>query len=395
MAAIQPFVNLQPFKGTEKENLEEFIRQLESCMHVAGIANADRHRYLHLHLKGGALSFFDQQPDATRNDYDVAIPALRERYLNDQRVQLQKLLFQARKMKTSDESAQDFLTDLQRLAIEAYPDVAARAAAGGRPAVVAEDRAQERNRRIKEAFINGMPTQIKRFLLTQPDETTVEDLCSKAASRMIVDRLYPEDDDSAFNEISSFSTKDLLAGIHELSKAQDTLKQETSKLSTEMKQMIESLTPVLNNQNQQQNNRNFNQRGNNNNNQQRPNNQKNNQNKNQNWQNRNQNWKNRNQNNQPRNNNNNNNNQYARSGRIHCNICNRFGHPPSKCWFRNPPGGPAALPYNQMTTQAFQYQNMQPSMMQQPQQQVWQPYTMSSPWSNPYGATQNNQNQKN
>ena len=165
-----------------------------------------------------------------------------------------------------------------------------------------------------------------------------------------------------------------------------------------MKQMIESLTPVLNNQNQQQNNRNFNQRGNNNNNnQQRPNNQKNNQNKNQNWQNRNQNWKNRNQNNQPRNNNNNNNNnnQYARSGRIHCNICNRFGHPPSKCWFRNPPGGPAALPYNQMTTQAFQYQNMQPPMMQQPQQQVWQPYTMVSPWSNPYGATQNNQNQKN
>ena len=64
-------------------------------------------------------------------------------------------------MKTSDESAQDFLTDLQRLAIEAYPGVAARAAAGGRPAVVAEDRAQERNRRIKEAFINGMPTKIK------------------------------------------------------------------------------------------------------------------------------------------------------------------------------------------------------------------------------------------
>ena len=60
MAAIQPFVNLQHFKDTEKENLEEFIRQLESCMQVAAIPDAQRHRYLHHHLKGGALSYFDQ-----------------------------------------------------------------------------------------------------------------------------------------------------------------------------------------------------------------------------------------------------------------------------------------------------------------------------------------------
>ena len=90
------------------------------------------------------------------------------------------------------------------MALEAYPNVAARAAAGGRPAILAEDRAQERNRRVREA---------------------------KASSRMIVDRLYPEDDDTAFNEVSTFSTKELLTGIQELSKAQTTLKEETCKLS--------------------------------------------------------------------------------------------------------------------------------------------------------------------
>ena len=47
-------------------------------------------------------------------------------------------------MKNSKENAQDFLTKLQRLALEAHPDIAARVAAGGRPAVAAEDRAQER-----------------------------------------------------------------------------------------------------------------------------------------------------------------------------------------------------------------------------------------------------------
>ena len=51
MAAIQTFVNLQPFKGTEKENFDELLRQRESCTQVAGIPDAQRHRYLYLHLK--------------------------------------------------------------------------------------------------------------------------------------------------------------------------------------------------------------------------------------------------------------------------------------------------------------------------------------------------------
>ena len=176
----------------------------------------------------------------------MAVAALRDRYQNDQRIQLQKLLFNSRKMKPSEESAQDFLTELQRLALEAYPNVVARAAAGGRPAVAAEDRDQERTQRVREAFINGMPIKLKRFLMTQPDETPIQELCAKASSRMIVDRLFPEDDDTAFNELQNFSTKDLLTGIHELSKAQDVLKQETGKLSTELQELTKTLQPTIN-----------------------------------------------------------------------------------------------------------------------------------------------------
>ena len=113
MAAIQPFVNLQPFKGTEKENPNGFLRQLESCIQVAAVPNVDRHRYLHLHLKEGALILFDQQEAAVRDDYDQAVAASRNRYQNDQRIRLQKLPFSSRKMKLSEESSQDFLTKLQ------------------------------------------------------------------------------------------------------------------------------------------------------------------------------------------------------------------------------------------------------------------------------------------
>ena len=39
--------------------------------------------------------------------------------------------------------------------------------------------------------------------MTQPEDTTIDDLCAKAASRTIVyDRLYPEDVDTAYKEVS-------------------------------------------------------------------------------------------------------------------------------------------------------------------------------------------------
>ena len=357
MAAIQPFVNLQPFKGTEKENLIEFIRQLESCIQIAGINNVDRHQYLHLHLKGGALTFVDQLEQATRENYDLAVTALRERYQNDQRVQLQKLVFSARKLKPSEESAHDFLTDLQRLALEAYPNVVARAAAAGRLAVAAEDRALERARRVREAFINGIPLKLRRFLLTQPEETTKEDLCAKASSRMIVDRLYRENDDTAFNEISTSSNKQFLSGLQALSLAH-TLKQETAKISEEIKDLTKTLQLSINQllqQNQNQNQKNNQQNSQNSNQQQRPRN-------NQNWMNQkrnNNNWNNR-QNNNNRNNNNNNkqgnnnnwqngrnnNNRNAQSSQRHCSNCNKFGHTIQHCWFRQPNHQPPQLPYH-------------------------------------------------
>ena len=406
MAAIQPFVNLQPFKGTEKENLNEFIRQLESCIAIAGIADADRHRYLHLHLKGGALTFFDQLDAAVRNAYDDGVAALRERYQNDQRIQLQKLVFSARKLKPSEESAQDFLTDLQRLALEAFPDIAARAAAGGRPAVVAENRAHERARRVRESFIQGMPIKLRRFLMTLPEETTIDDLCAKAASRMIVDRLYPEDDDSAFNEISStsVSTKELLTGMQALSLAQDTLKQQTNKLSDELQQLNKNLQPSLNlinqqnTQNTQQDTRQNNQQQNRQNNYQNNNRNNNNQNYKRNYNNNNgrqnnnrnnnynnkgkNNWQNRGQNNQNRNN--------AQSSRKYCNYCNKFGHTIAVCWHRQSTPHPPALPYQQYSTYAFQQSQQHPPQMTNPMIPTYNPVTQ--PWLPYYDA---NMNQKN
>ena len=68
MAAIQPFVNLQPFKGTQSENIEEFFRQLASSLQVANMHDDNRHQYLYLHLKSRPITFFDQFQENTRID---------------------------------------------------------------------------------------------------------------------------------------------------------------------------------------------------------------------------------------------------------------------------------------------------------------------------------------
>ena len=89
---IQSFVNLQHLKVIEEENLNEFLRQLGSCIQVAVVPNEQRNRYFHLHLKGDVLTFFNQQEAAVRDDYDQAVAALRNIYTNDPKTQRQKLL---------------------------------------------------------------------------------------------------------------------------------------------------------------------------------------------------------------------------------------------------------------------------------------------------------------
>ena len=349
-----------------------------------------------MHLKGGALTFFDQLPEATRVDYDLAVAALCERYQNDQRVQLQKLIFSAKKLKSSEESVQDFLTDLQRLALEACLNVVARAAAGGRHAVAAEDRALERARRVREAFINGMPIKLRTFLMTQPEDTTIQDLCAKAASRMIVDHLCPEDDDTAFNEVSPASNKELLSGLQALSVAHDTLKQRIRDLTKTIQPTINQLMQQNQNQSQQKNNEQ---------NSQNLNQQQNKPRNNQNWNNqkRNNNWNNRqNNNNGKRNNNNwqngrnNQNNRNAQSFQRHCSHCNKFGHTIAQCWFRPQNRQPPQLPYQQ-----FSNYQPQPSFSQstfsQPQMTtpIMPQYNPMTQPSSPYYDANMAQNQKN
>ena len=138
MANIQPIVNIPPFKGLESEKFDEFERQLNSSIGVPGIAVGDRHLYLHLHLKGGALANYELAA-ATRVDFDQAIAPLRQRYVNPQRQELKRIVYKSRKFKPDEETASDFFTDMQGLATESLPDAAVVAAQHCRAALAVEE----------------------------------------------------------------------------------------------------------------------------------------------------------------------------------------------------------------------------------------------------------------
>ena len=107
--------------------------------------------------------------------------------------------------------------------------MAAVAAAKGRPAVPAENGANERTRRVREAFINGLPNKHKRYLLTQPDNMPVDELCVKVSRRNVLDKLYPEDDpNTCFNEVSSTQLDSVATASNILNKAQTTLQQQVN-----------------------------------------------------------------------------------------------------------------------------------------------------------------------
>ena len=90
------------------------------------------------------------------------------------------------------------------------------------------------------------------------------------ASGAIVYRLYPEDDDTAFNEIRGASSEDFFAGIEELTKTQNKFQQETSKITDDLKEISKNLSesfidklennnrPNTQNKNQQRRNNNNN-----------------------------------------------------------------------------------------------------------------------------------------
>ena len=245
----QPHITLNPFRGKTDENWPDFESLLRSLINVGNIPNANRPQFLQLHLLDQSLQFFRTLPQATKDDFDTAITALRNHYCNPNLRELNKLQLHNLKIDRKNGSPEDFLVEVQIKATQAYPDpVFPPIPPANPPKAQAEiDRVQnaqdanqavldnavnERNRRIKEIFTNAMPNFIKRKLLDQNEAATVQGLCTVARRQMVFFEFCPSDDwtRDAFKDVSSTLSENLVGALRKLTQ-QDELKQQQTDLS--------------------------------------------------------------------------------------------------------------------------------------------------------------------
>ena len=143
------------------------------------------------------------------------------------RAELYKLKFQERKFNQSKETPKDFLTDVTRLANIAFAD------SGG------NDYSAERTRRIRDAFISGMLTQIRLKLLMQPETTTVTDLCASVSKRLTLKSILPDEEAQAtgFNAITDNSSSSLVTALNNIAAAIKSLASSQRELGRQMNKM--------------------------------------------------------------------------------------------------------------------------------------------------------------
>ena len=323
-------ITLPKFSGAPNEDIVKFSRQLASSLEIGNIPAEMQHHYLHLNLSGGALAFYQQLPEEIQENFERALERLYQRYNPANHTQLYKIQFHARKFQQGTEQPADFLTELQRLALYAFPDIEA----NPEQHVQQENRNVERTRRVRDAFIKGLPQKHQRKLLQEPETTTVQDLCEKYTQRLMLENLLPENDVvTAFNQVappalseSERDTSEILQKLEEMKKQIDEMDKATKSSTSD--------------QQGRSKNHNF---------------QKQNFPNKWNQQNLNQNFVNRNQNRapapalfcQPR---------FANQGQFYrnrpvCKGCNKTGHSISKCWHINPHLRPQFLPYNTINNQ--------------------------------------------
>jgi hypothetical protein len=220
-------LHINPFSGSETDDFDQFLRQIDSAVALGDIQAGQHRSFLHLHLRG-ALRFYDQLVGNQVDNFAHACASLRNRYASPRREELHKITFGNRKFSKSKESVEDFLTDLQRIAELAYP--------GG-------PRADKRTRRVRDAFIHGMPNKIQRHLFSVAEAENVVQLCERAAKCILLDNLCPDEHNNhTFNEVAPHETE----SENDRSR-QDTLVAQITEQMSQMSDKMKKMTEMLHN----------------------------------------------------------------------------------------------------------------------------------------------------
>ena len=265
---VQPQLTLNPFFGPEKENFREFELLVGSILAVAALPANQQANFLQLHLRDAALRFFKTLPLATRQNLELSITALRDRFCNPQLQELNVLeLENMKQFDSKTDTPENFLVTLQTKATKAYPDpdppAVAPIDAHAADAVVERTRfdqdtarraeiirpAQEaRSVQIRRQFIKNMPGWLRAKLLEQPENTSLEDLCIFARKQLSIHNLRKTDNSvmDAFSEMGPSVTATLVTALTKLSTSQEAMDNRLNEMSKTFEERNTTLTNQFN-----------------------------------------------------------------------------------------------------------------------------------------------------
>ena len=122
--ALQPLLKITSFSGSTND-FDEFESLLQAAILVGNVGDDAQASFLKLNLSGGALLFYSSLPNDTPTNLAAALTALRNRYNQAANQDFHRICFNDRKFDSTKETPEDFIVDLQRLALRAFPDIAA------------------------------------------------------------------------------------------------------------------------------------------------------------------------------------------------------------------------------------------------------------------------------
>ena len=106
----QPQLTPNMFSSSEKENFGEFELLLRSILTVAALPVNQPAIFLQSHLREAALRFFQTLPLATRQNWQLSITVLRDRFRNPQLRELHVLILENMKFDSKTDTPENFLS---------------------------------------------------------------------------------------------------------------------------------------------------------------------------------------------------------------------------------------------------------------------------------------------
>ena len=226
-------VSVEPYGGTEKEDFSEFEQLFQGYIEVATIPNAQQANFLQLHLRDNALRFYQTLGSATRANVPASRISLRNHFCNPQLQEVHVLKLEQLRFNPKTDTPENFLVNLTK--IDGTLNGAALVADTARFHRETTQRQERidavndnRNEQLKRLFIKGMPGWLRSKLMEQPPATTVQELCNLTKKQIPIRETCRKDDypEDGFNEINDKVSEKLISAITKLSTNQEKMEKQ-------------------------------------------------------------------------------------------------------------------------------------------------------------------------